>query len=167
MRGPRPPCYSPAKQVKIQVLRKRLGGTTSPQKKIRFSEVPKRKPLFFILVWKLNLLTFHFADRRACCHDQWRHSMEKAFPKHIFPELKRHSLFFLQFCNFSEKGILTDDLTLPGEKGGDHQKKYMGVARSDYFFLQYYTLFTNIHNILQNSSPAEVHGSYEARVHIV
>jgi len=27
------------------------------------------------------------------------------------------------------KGILTDDLTLPGEKGGDHQKKYMGVAR--------------------------------------
>ena len=26
------------------------------------------------------------------------------------------------------KGILTDDLTVPGEAGG-HQKKYMGVAR--------------------------------------
>ena len=34
------------------------------------------------------------------------------------------------------------------------------------FFWQYYTILTNIHNILQNS-PEKVHGSYEARVHIV
>ena len=39
MRGPRPPCYSPAKQVKSQVFRKRTGlqkktrGSTSSQKK--------------------------------------------------------------------------------------------------------------------------------------
>ena len=38
---------------------------------------------------------------------------------------------------------------MPGEKSGDHQKKYMGVARSDSFFLQCYTIFTIFYKIHQ------------------
>ena len=45
-----------------------------------------------------------------------------------FPLHRQEGLLPRLLSALHAKGILTDDLTLPGE-AGSHQKKYMGVAR--------------------------------------